>query len=62
MGEWTSALLFGLALLSFVLGFSSVIMGFIEPKAHDVIKRQVEYGFFGVAGIIFSLIFVYAMS
>lgn len=62
MGDWISAFIFGLALVAFVLGLSSVIMGFITPKQSDVLQKQVEYGFFGAAGLILSLIFVYAMG
>ncbi|XOV79645.1 MAG: hypothetical protein ACFHVJ_01500 [Aestuariibacter sp.] len=62
MGDWVSAFIFGLALLAFVLGLSSVIMGFMTPKQEDALKKQVEYGFFGVAGLVISLLCFYAMS
>ncbi len=62
MGEWGSALLFAFGLACFVVGLSSIITGFILPKTDDVLKKQIEYGFFGAAGIVLSLLFVYALA
>lgn len=61
MGEWSSALLFGLFLFSFTLGVSSLIMTFIPAKQENAMRSQVEYGFFGVSGLVLSLLFVYAL-
>ncbi|ALS97245.1 hypothetical protein [Lacimicrobium alkaliphilum] len=63
MGNWVEAILFGLALLAFVLGVSSIIMAMTyKPAAADVqMKSKVEYGFFGVSGLVLGLLFVYAL-
>ncbi|MDN4502770.1 hypothetical protein QX776_10160 [Alteromonadaceae bacterium BrNp21-10] len=62
MGNWLEAILFGAALVAFVLGFTSLIMGFIgNPVAEEAIKSKVEYGFFGVTGLIISMVMIYAM-
>lgn len=63
MGLWTEAVVFGVALLAFVLGLSSLIMGFLPDNSQGVtaIKNKVEYGFFGAAGLVVCALFVYAM-
>lgn len=63
MGNWVEALLFGLALLAFVLGVSSIIMAMVyKPVAAEAgMKSKVEYGFFGVTGLVLGLLFVYAL-
>ncbi len=61
MGEWVTALVFGLFLVAFTLGTSSLIMAFLPAKQEEVVRSQVEYGFFGVAGLVLSLVFVYAL-
>ena len=61
MGEWISAFVFGLFLMAFTLGMSSLIMAFLPVKEGDAIRSQVEYGFFGVSGLVLSLVFVYAL-
>ncbi|GAA0372176.1 hypothetical protein GCM10009092_40570 [Bowmanella denitrificans] len=63
MSNWIEALLFGLALLAFVLGFSSIIMAMIhKPVTVDAeMKEKVEYGFFGVAGLVLCILFSYAI-
>ncbi|MBE1300907.1 MAG: hypothetical protein GJ680_13495 [Alteromonadaceae bacterium] len=62
MGEWQSAFIFGLGLLAFVIGISSIITGFITPATDNVMQKRVEYGFFGVSGIVVSLVFVYILA
>ena len=63
MGNWNDAILFGFALIAFVLGLSSIIMGFLpQPSAHGAMKNRIEYGFFGVSGIVLFILFVYALS
>ncbi|BDX08173.1 hypothetical protein [Planctobacterium marinum] len=61
MGEWITAFVFGLFLMAFTLGVSSLIMAFLPVKEGDAIRSQVEYGFFGVSGLVLSLVFVYAL-
>ena len=65
MSEWSGALLFGLDLMAFVLGMSSLIMSFL-PKpvqpAEEAMRDKIEYGFFGTAGIVLSVLFGYALS
>lgn len=62
MGDWGSAVLFGLMLVAFVLGLSSIIMGFFQPAGGNVIKHRIEYGFFGVSGLIATALMFYAIS
>ncbi|MGK0273305.1 MAG: hypothetical protein ACI88H_003985 [Cocleimonas sp.] len=63
MGNWNDAILFGLALTAFVLGISSIIMGFLpQPSAQGTMKSRIEYGFFGVSGIVVFILFVYALQ
>ncbi|WP_158771823.1 hypothetical protein [Paraglaciecola sp. L1A13] len=64
MSNWTDAILFGFGLVAFVLGVSSIIMGFIaQPAAQEsAMKSRVEYGFFGVSGVVLFMLFWYALS
>lgn len=66
MGDWNSALVFALAVLSFVLGLSSIIMGLLPSPANavkeNIMKEKVEYGFFGVSALVLCSLFVYALS
>ena len=64
MGEWGEAFLFGLVVIAFVLGLSSIIMGFIhQPQAtEDTMKGKIEFGFFGVAGLVVSAVLTYGLS
>lgn len=57
MAAWLEALGFGAALVAFVLGLSSVIVGFM-PQAAGVqgVRDKVEYGFFGVSGLVISVL------
>ena len=63
MAEILEAGLFGLTVLAFVLGLSSIIMGFIETPADeaDVMKVRIEYGFFGVIGLVATLVLAYGL-
>lgn len=61
MGEWSEALVFGLFLMAFTLGMSSLIMTFLPVKEGDAVRSKVEFGFFGVSGLVLSLVFVYAL-
>jgi uncharacterized membrane protein YuzA (DUF378 family) len=63
MGNWGDSILFGFALVAFVLGVSSIIMGFIaQPGQENVIKSRVEYGFFGITGVVLFGLFLYALT
>ncbi|MFT4941855.1 MAG: hypothetical protein ACI88A_004926 [Paraglaciecola sp.] len=63
MGNWGDAILFGFALVAFVLGISSIIMGVIaQPSQQDVVKNRVEYGFFGITGVVLFSLFLYALT
>ena len=64
MSEWGEAFLFGLVIIAFVLGVTSIIMGFIhQPKADEsAMKGNVEFGFFGVAGLVVSAVLTYGLS
>lgn len=63
MGNWLDPLIFALALVTFVLGVSSLIMSFLpQPAGADVMKSKVEYSFFGVAGIVLCILCSYALA
>jgi hypothetical protein len=64
MGAWGEAFLFGLVLMAFVLGASSIIMGFMHKPVNNegVMAGRIEYGFFGIAGLIVSLVLMYGLS
>lgn len=61
MAAWGEPLIFGLFLLAFTYGLSNVILAFLPTKDEQLVRTQVEYGFFGAAGLIVSLVFVYAL-
>jgi hypothetical protein len=62
MGNWNDAILFGFALTAFVLGISSIIMGFLpQPSTEAIMKSRIEYGFFGVSWIVLFVLFVYLL-
>ncbi|MBC3767891.1 hypothetical protein [Neptunicella marina] len=64
MSNWPEAFVFGAVVLAFVLGLSSLIMSFLNQPVADAeenIKVKVEYGFFGVSGLIISLVLAYAL-
>lgn len=63
MNEWISAIGFGAGLLAFVLGLTSIIMGFMTAKAGaEGMQEKIEYGFFGVSGLVVCVLMVYALS
>lgn len=63
MNEWVGALTFGVALVAFVLGLSSIIMGAsANGDSGTVMQERVEYGFFGVTGLVVCLLMVYVMA
>ena len=63
MAQWGEAVLFGFALLAFVLGMSSIIMGFLPQPAGTAhgMKEKVEYGFFGIAAMVICSLFIIAL-
>ena len=63
MGNWIEALVFGCALVVFVLSLSSIIMGFLPQEDPDnVMKTRIEYGFFGASGMVVFFLFVYGLT
>jgi hypothetical protein len=63
MENWIDAILFGCALVAFVLSLSSIIMGFLpQENSESVMKTRIEYGFFGVSGLVVFALFVYALT
>lgn len=62
MAEWGEAILFGLTVLAFVLGLSSIIMGFLPQPAGNGMKAKVEYGFFGLSGLVICLLLFIALN
>lgn len=61
MSAWGEAFLFGVTLLAFVLGTSSLIMGFLPQPEGAGMKEKVEYGFFGVSGLVIGLLLAIAI-
>ncbi|MDU0353186.1 hypothetical protein RS130_03885 [Paraglaciecola aquimarina] len=62
MSNWYEPILFGLALITFVLGLTSVIMGALpQPADKDTMQTKIEYGFFGVSGLVLFAVFLYAL-
>lgn len=64
MNEWISAIGFAIGLVAFVLGLTSIIMGFISSgqSGPESVKQKIEYGFFGVTGLVVCLLMGYALS
>ena len=63
MSEWISAVGFGAGLIAFVLGMSSIIMGFMSAKAGaEGMQEKIEHGFFGVSGLVVCVLMAYALS
>ncbi len=62
MSNWHEPLLFTFALITFVMGISSIIMSlFPQPANANPLQTKVEYGFFGVSGLALFAVFVYAL-
>ncbi|MCP3429318.1 hypothetical protein [Opacimonas viscosa] len=62
MGEWISAVAFGIGVLALVLGLTSIIMAFIADKSGNGMQEKVEYGFFGVTGFVIFALMGYALA
>lgn len=63
MSNWYEPILFGFALITFVLGISSIIMSVLpQPAGKNVMQAKVEYGFFGASGLALFALFVYGLS
>jgi len=62
MTDWINAIIFGVALIAFTLGLSSIIMGFMTPeKGEKGLQEKIEYGFFGVSGLVVCLVVAYVL-
>ncbi|MFS1701898.1 hypothetical protein FJ444_14765 [Aestuariibacter sp. GS-14] len=60
MSEWIDALLFGVALLAFTLGLTSIISGFMSSKqGSEALHEKIEMGYLGVSGLVVSLVLGY---
>ena len=63
MADWINAIMFGVALIAFTLGLSSIVMGFMTAKAGaEGMQEKIEYGFFGVTGLVLCMLMAYALS
>ena len=63
MNEWIGAIGFGAGLIAFVLGLTSIIMGFMTAKAGaEGMQEKIEYGFFGVSGLVVCGLMAYALA
>ncbi|MFT4808274.1 MAG: hypothetical protein ACI9LX_001604 [Paraglaciecola sp.] len=62
MSNWYEPILFGFALITFVLGLSSIIMSLLPtPEGVNDLQSKVEYGFFGASAFGLFAVFVYAL-
>ena len=63
MTDWINAVLFGIAVMAFALGLSSINMSFMTTETGaNAMKEKIEYGFFGVSGLIVCLVMGYALA
>ena len=63
MSEWINSIVFGVGVLAFVLGVTSIVMAFIATRSTPSgMQEKVEYGFFGVSGLIFCALMGYALA
>lgn len=63
MADWINAIMFGVALIAFTLGLSSIIMGFMSTaEGGKGMQEKIEYGFFGVSGLVVFLLMWYALA
>ncbi|RDV24003.1 hypothetical protein DXV75_16215 [Alteromonas aestuariivivens] len=63
MNDWLNAVGFGIGLVAFALGLSSIIMGFMSgKKGGEGMQEKIEYGFFGVSGLIVCVLMGYALA
>jgi len=54
-------ILFAGGLLALILGLSCIVMGFLSDKTGaEAIQERIEYGFFGVSGLVITLLMAYA--
>lgn len=63
MSEWLNAIGFGILVVAFVLGVSSLIMAaMIDKQSETAMQQRVEYGFFGISGLVIFLLLSYALA
>lgn len=63
MSNWLEPLIFLLIVISFVLGLSSIIVGFLaQPAGAASMKAKIEYSFFGITGLVLCGLFSYALA
>jgi hypothetical protein len=58
------AAVFAIVVALFTLGLSSVIIGLLPKKntnGVELLKQNVEYGFFGVGGLVLAGLFFYLL-
>jgi len=62
LSQWLIGLM-QFALIAFTLGLSSIVMGFMTAKAGaEGMQEKIEYGFFGVTGLVLCLLMAYALA
>jgi hypothetical protein len=62
MSNWYEPILFVFAVITLVMGLSSIIMGFLsQPAGTNPMQARIEYGFFGASGLVLFVIFLYAL-
>lgn len=60
MSEWIDVILFGVVLVVFILGLSSIVMGFMSSKeGSEVLYERIEMGYLGVFGLVVCLVLGY---
>lgn len=63
MSDWIDVILFGVVLVVFILGMSSIVMGFMFGKeGSEVFYECIEMGYLGVSGLVVSLLMFYVIG
>ncbi|MBT0585873.1 hypothetical protein [Alteromonas oceanisediminis] len=63
MADWLNAILFGVALVTVVLGLTSIIMAFMSDKqGADAMKERIEYGFLGLSALTIAGLVGYVLA
>lgn len=63
MSDWINPIIFGVALIAFTLGMSSIVMGFMSGKeGSEALHEKIEMSYLGVSGLVVSLVMLYVIA
>ncbi|GLR72481.1 hypothetical protein [Agaribacter marinus] len=63
MNDILNTLKLGVLFLALILGLSCIVMSVISTKqGAEAMQERVEYGFFGVTGLVITGLMAYALS